>query len=54
MFKNNCDIEAIKMRASHKKIIVTINNYIEGHRKGYLEKLRENTPSKKLSNTTVN
>jgi hypothetical protein len=54
MYKDNCDIEAIKMRASHKKVVVTINSYIEGHRKGYFDKVRVKSLKKTLSNTTVN
>jgi hypothetical protein len=54
MYKDNYDVESIKMRASHKNVVVTINSYIEGHRKGYLDTVRGNTPSKTLSNTTVN
>ena len=42
------------MRASHKKVVVTINSYIEGHRKGYLDNIRGNSLKKTLSNTTVN
>ena len=41
MFKDGCEVESIKMRASHKKVAVTINSYIEGHRKGFLDKMRE-------------
>ena len=37
MYKDGCEVEAIKLRASHKKVAVTINSYIEGHRKGYLD-----------------
>lgn len=41
MYKDGCEVEAIKLRASHKKVAVTINSYIEGHRKGYLDKIRD-------------
>jgi integrase len=55
MFKENYDIEDIKKRASHKQITVTINNYIEGHRKGYLEYERDSKGSiKPLKNITLN
>lgn len=41
MYKDGFEVEAIKLRASHKKVAVTINSYIEGHRKGYLDKIRD-------------
>lgn len=54
MYKNGCDIEKIKLRAAHKKVIVTINSYIEGHRKNYLDSCREKNASRDLLNLTVN
>ena len=54
MYKDGCELEAIKLRASLKKVTATIYSYIEGHRKVYLDTSRNLAPSKKLNNTTVN
>jgi hypothetical protein len=55
MYKENYNIEDIRVRACHKNSSVTMSSYIEGHRKGDLDGMREsNGTVKTLKNITCN
>jgi|LakMenEpi13Sep09_1017268.scaffolds.fasta_scaffold11235_2 hypothetical protein len=40
MYKEGYNVDDIRVRASHKSMTVTINSYIDGHRKEFLEQTR--------------